>query len=168
MTFWNMFLVFPRKHNFTSYANCLQIAWNVKILFLEKNRKNITNFLSTELAQRAVKVKTLWSWDGPTLPAWRVHHGTEKRNLSVTCKNVKFFISKGHHAENVTVFLLSTPMGVKILGFAITNEALLKVMDWSNAISRDCSMLFNQVLKPSFLKKSKFSKKTKFSKESSV
>ena len=91
MTFWNIFLIFPRKldltfhayclHNFlifprnqvfTSHADCVQwrhFTWNVKSCFLRKirkkylfsgkNKKNITNLLFAELAQRVVKAKAL-------------------------------------------------------------------------------------------------------------
>ena len=42
MTYWNIFLMFPRKQVLTFYANCLQwrqFAWNVKSCFLGNIRK---------------------------------------------------------------------------------------------------------------------------------
>ena len=49
------FSYFPRKRAFTFHTNCK----NCQSLFSGKNKKNITNVLSAELAQRVVKAKTL-------------------------------------------------------------------------------------------------------------
>ena len=35
----------------------IQFAWNIIAFFLKKKKKNVTNFLSTELARRVVEVK---------------------------------------------------------------------------------------------------------------
>ena len=43
--------------NLHEMSNPRQFAWNVKSLFLGKNKKNVTNLSSAELAQRVVKVK---------------------------------------------------------------------------------------------------------------
>ena len=51
MIYWNIFLIFSRKQDFTFHANCL---------FSGKTKKNITNFLSADLAKREVKVKSIW------------------------------------------------------------------------------------------------------------
>ena len=55
----NIFLIFPRKQNFTFHADCQIICmkWNVKPCFLGKKKENITNLSSAELAKRVVKVK---------------------------------------------------------------------------------------------------------------
>ena len=60
MTYWYILLHFPRKWSLTFLANRLkwrQFAWNVKSCFLQKNKRNITNLSSIELAQRVIKVK---------------------------------------------------------------------------------------------------------------
>ena len=55
-----LFLIFPRKQDLTFHAHCLhwrQFEGNVRSCFLGKNKKNINNLLSAELAQGVVKVK---------------------------------------------------------------------------------------------------------------
>ena len=54
------FLIFPRRQDLTFHADCLQwrhFAWNVKSCFPEKNKKNVNNLWSAELAQRVVQIK---------------------------------------------------------------------------------------------------------------
>ena len=53
MTFWNNFLIFPRKQDLTFHANCLQIACNIKSCFLGKIS---SIWSSAEFAQTVVNV----------------------------------------------------------------------------------------------------------------
>ena len=59
-TFWNIFLMFPRKQALAFHANWLlrsQFAWNSKAYFLENVIKMlIINLSSAELAQREMMV----------------------------------------------------------------------------------------------------------------
>ena len=58
-TFWNIFLIFPRKYNLTFHANHLlrrQLTWHVRSYFLGEISKNIINLSLAESAQWKIKV----------------------------------------------------------------------------------------------------------------
>ena len=62
------FDILPQKTGLTLHANCLQwrqFAWNDKSCFLGRIKKNIINLMSSEYAQRVVKVK--WGYTVPCL-----------------------------------------------------------------------------------------------------
>ena len=66
MTFWNIFIISPRKQVLTFHANGDNLLeW--QILFSGKNKKNVSNLLSPELAQRVVMINPCSAESGYTL-----------------------------------------------------------------------------------------------------
>ena len=65
MTYLDIVHIFSRKQDLTFHANCLNpmetICMKCQILFSEKNKKNIINLSSSELAKRAVTVKLVFA-----------------------------------------------------------------------------------------------------------
>ena len=105
MTFWNIFLIFPRKQDLTVHVNCLhwkQFAWNFKSCFLGKNKKNIINLPSAEFAREWLRLTSccscpwieyvcftncsqkLWGWLGVAKVSCILRHQGVKLILAYT------------------------------------------------------------------------------------
>ena len=99
-TFWNIFLMFPRKQALAFHANWLlrsQFAWNSKAYFLENVIKMlIINLLSAELAQREVMVngheKATDQGEKPLrLGLNFINKNTLRENIMEKCVNLSLF-----------------------------------------------------------------------------